>query len=74
MRVLYVPHLLLHETSIFNGISQRPVIITAEYRALGKGAVTTYFNVLGLTRPAQAGIGSMTSQMLSESATIRLIK
>jgi hypothetical protein len=48
------------------------VIITYECRAVGEGAITTYFNVLGLTRPAQAGIGLATSWMLCESATTRL--
>jgi hypothetical protein len=66
-------HLLRHGTSIFNGISKRTVIITSECRALGEGAKTTYFNVLGLTQPAQAGIRLTTSRMLSESATTRLI-
>jgi hypothetical protein len=33
---------------------KNPVIITFEFRALDEGAITTYFNVLGLTQPAQA--------------------
>jgi hypothetical protein len=38
-----VPHLLRHGTSVFKVISERPVILTFEYRALGEGAITTYF-------------------------------
>jgi hypothetical protein len=43
-----VPHLLLLETSIFKVISERPVILTYECRALGEGAITTYFKRLRL--------------------------
>jgi hypothetical protein len=32
------------------------MIIIYECRALGEGAITTYFNVLGLTRPPQTGM------------------
>jgi hypothetical protein len=41
-----VPHLLRHGTSVFKVISERPVILSSECRALGKGAVTTYFKRL----------------------------
>jgi hypothetical protein len=32
------------------------MILTFEFCALDEGAITTYFNVLGLTRLARAGI------------------
>jgi hypothetical protein len=41
-----VPHLLRHGTSNFKVISERPVILTSECRALGEGAITTYFKRL----------------------------
>jgi hypothetical protein len=41
-----VPHLLRHRTSVFEVISERPVILTSECRALGEGAITTYFKRL----------------------------
>jgi hypothetical protein len=47
---LYVPHLPRHGTSVFKVISEIPVILTSEFRALGIGAITAYLNVLGLTR------------------------
>jgi hypothetical protein len=37
-----VPHLLRHGTSVLNVISERPVILPSECRALGNGAITTY--------------------------------
>jgi hypothetical protein len=37
-----VPHLLRHGTSVFKVISERPVILTSECRALGEGVITTY--------------------------------
>jgi hypothetical protein len=37
-----VPHLLRHGTSIFRVISERPVILPSECRAVGE-AITTYF-------------------------------
>ena len=46
-----MPHLLRHGTSVFKVISERPVIVTSKCQALGEGAITTYFHVLGLTRP-----------------------
>jgi hypothetical protein len=36
-----VPHLLRHGTSVFKVISERPVILPSECRALGEGAITT---------------------------------
>jgi hypothetical protein len=41
-----VPHLLRHGTSVFEVISERPVILTSECRALGEVAITTYFERL----------------------------
>jgi hypothetical protein len=64
-----VPHLLRHGTSVFKVISERPVILPSECRALGDGAITTY---LGLTRPARAGLELTTYRLLSESTTTRL--
>jgi hypothetical protein len=50
-----VPHLLRHGTSVFKVIPERPVILTSECRALGEGAITTYFKrLIGLTRPVRA--------------------
>jgi hypothetical protein len=43
-----VPHLLQHGTSVFKGISERPVILPSECRALGEGTFTTYFKCLCL--------------------------
>jgi hypothetical protein len=59
-----MPHLLRHGTSVFKVISERPVILTSECRALSE--------VLGLTRPARAGLELTTSQMLSEITNTRL--
>jgi hypothetical protein len=42
----YVPHPLRHGTSVFKVISERPVFLTSEFRALGEGAITTYFKRL----------------------------
>jgi hypothetical protein len=68
-----VPHLLRHGTSIFKVISERPVILPSECRALGEGAISLpNLNVLGLTRPAQAGLELTTYRLLSESTTTRL--
>jgi hypothetical protein len=49
--VLLLATLLRQEASIFKFIFDRPVIITSRCRAFGKGAIITYFNVLGLTWP-----------------------
>jgi hypothetical protein len=47
----------------FKVISERPVTLTFECRALGEGAVTTYFNVLGLSSLARAGLELMIHRM-----------
>jgi hypothetical protein len=49
-----------------------PFLRSPEYSTLGEGAITTYFNVLGLTRLAWARFELTTSWMLSESDTTRL--
>jgi hypothetical protein len=41
-----VPHLLRYGTSVFKVISERPVVLPSECRALGEGATTTYFKRL----------------------------
>jgi hypothetical protein len=41
-----VPHLLRQGTSVFKVISERPMILPSECRALGEGAITTYFKRL----------------------------
>jgi hypothetical protein len=41
-----VLHLLRHGTSIFNVISERPMILTSKCRAFGEGGITTYFKRL----------------------------
>jgi hypothetical protein len=53
-------------------ISGRPVILTSECHALDEGAITTYYNILGMTRLARVGLEHTTSWMLSESTTTRL--
>jgi hypothetical protein len=63
-----MPHLLRHGTSVFKVISERPVILPSECHALGEEAIT----VLGLTRPARAGLKLTTYRLLSESTTTRL--
>jgi hypothetical protein len=40
-----MPH-LRHGISVFKVISERPVILTSKCRALGEGAITTYFKRL----------------------------
>jgi hypothetical protein len=42
-----MPHLLRHGISIFKVISERPVILTFESRALCEETITTYFKRLG---------------------------
>ena len=41
-----MPHLLRHGTSVFKVISERPVILNSECRALSEGAISTYFKRL----------------------------
>jgi hypothetical protein len=53
------------ETSVFKVIYDRSVILTSKCRSLDDGATTTYFNILGLTRPARTGLELTTSQVLS---------
>jgi hypothetical protein len=68
-----VPHLLRNRTSIFKVISERPVILTSECRAIGEGAIATYFKcILSVTRPARAGLELTTSRMLRENTTTGL--
>jgi hypothetical protein len=38
--------ILRHGTSVFKVISERPVILTSECRALGEGAIAAYFKRL----------------------------
>jgi hypothetical protein len=42
----YMSHLLRYRTSLFKVTSERPVILTSRRRALGEGAITTYFKRL----------------------------
>jgi hypothetical protein len=65
-----MPHLLRHGTSVFKVISGRPVILPSECRALGEGAITTYFKRLRFD-PA-GSLKLTTSLLLSESTTTRL--
>jgi hypothetical protein len=44
-----MPHLLRH------GTSERPVILPSECRALGEGAITTYFKRLGFDAAGPSG-------------------
>jgi hypothetical protein len=48
------------------------VILTSKCGAIGAGAITTYFNVLRLTRSAQVGLELTTSRMLRENTTPKL--
>jgi hypothetical protein len=65
-----VPHLLRHGTSVFKIISERRLIFTSVL--VTKEQSLPILNVLGLKRRARAGLGLMTSWMLSESTTTRL--
>ena len=53
----------------FKVVSERPVILSSECRALGEEAITTYFKRL---RYDAAGLELTTSRLLSESTTTRL--
>ena len=64
-----MPHLLRHGTPIYKVPSERPVILTSECRAPGEEAITTYFNVLGLTRPVRAGLELTTFRSQGGSST-----
>jgi hypothetical protein len=50
-----VPNLLRHGTSVFKVISEKPVILSSEYCALGEGAITTYFKCLGFDAAGPSG-------------------
>jgi hypothetical protein len=50
-----VSHLLRHGTSVFKVIFERPVILTSECRALGEGAITTYFKRLRFDATGPSG-------------------
>jgi hypothetical protein len=50
-----MPHLLRHRTSVFKVISERPVILTSECRALGEGAIATYFKRLRFEAAGPSG-------------------
>jgi hypothetical protein len=50
-----VPHLLRHGTSVFKVISERPVILPSECRAVGEGAITTYFKRLRFDAAGSSG-------------------
>jgi hypothetical protein len=51
-----VSHLLRHGTSVFKVIFERPVILTSGCRALGEGAITTYFKRLELDEAGTSGV------------------
>jgi hypothetical protein len=50
-----VPHLLRYGASVFEVISERPMILTFECRALGEGAIATYFKCLGFDAAGLSG-------------------
>jgi hypothetical protein len=50
-----VPHLLRHGISVFKVISETPEILTSECRALGEGAITTYFKRLRFDAAGPSG-------------------
>jgi hypothetical protein len=51
-----VPHLLRHGTAVFKVISERPVILASECRAIAKGAITTYFKRLRFDAVGSSGV------------------
>jgi hypothetical protein len=53
-----VPHLLRHGTSVFKVISERPVILPSECRALGEEVITTYFKRLRFDAAGPSGAGT----------------
>jgi hypothetical protein len=69
-------HLLRHGTSVFKVIFERLVILPSECGPLGdllaKEQSLPILNVLGLTRPAPAGLEFTIYRLLSESTTTRL--
>jgi hypothetical protein len=56
----------------FKVISERPVILTSECRALGEGAITAYFKRLRFDAAGPSGARLTTSRLLSESTTTRI--
>jgi hypothetical protein len=50
-----VPHLLRYGASVFKVLSERPVILASECRALGEGAITTYFKRLRFDATGPSG-------------------
>jgi hypothetical protein len=48
-------HLLRHGTSVFKVISERPVILPSECRAIGEEAITTYFKRLRFDAAGPSG-------------------
>jgi hypothetical protein len=56
----------------FKVISERPVILTSECRALGEGAITTYFKRLRFDAADTSGARTHDLWMLSESTPTRL--
>jgi hypothetical protein len=46
---------MCHGISVFKVISERPMILTSEYRALGEGAITTYFKRLRFDAAGPSG-------------------
>jgi hypothetical protein len=62
-------HLLRHGTSVFK---IRLFLLLNALLKLAKKQLLPILNVLGLTRPAQAGLEFRTSSMISESTITRL--
>jgi hypothetical protein len=54
-RFFNVSHQLRHGTSVVKIISERTVTLTSECRALGKGAITTYFKRLTFDAAGPSG-------------------
>ena len=50
-----MPHLLRHGTSVFKVISERPVILSSECRALAEESITTYFKRLWFEAAGPSG-------------------
>jgi hypothetical protein len=67
-----VPHLLRHGTSVFKVMSERPVILPSECRALGEGAITTYFKRLRFDAAGPSGARTHDLPFANESTTTRL--
>jgi hypothetical protein len=67
----YVSHLLRHGTSVFKVIhvSERSAILPSECRALGEGAITTYFKRLRFEAAGLSGARTHDLHLLSKSTT-----